>query len=321
LLGDRIAVPEHFDSRFVATLLPDERDVVVIDTLYSLAPHNSRDTELLLASLNSIVTWYQLELRGRTQHGEGVLKVKLADWDGVLVANPGALGARAVSRLLAAFQPLRNADCLPTAEELARPERQAFDRTYLELVGAKEAEGTRLELERELRAAIGERHHRAHSLDEAKAFRAKTKKVTASVDAFASRIAAQLEPFPDPRAYTQSEDGTLILISTPFEGALRVGEDLFTHGEVFAGEERIASAGDPLAAEFVRGVLLHDPEMNAVTVPKGKQLEASVAAWGEAILEWQKRFEEIARNGLRSVTDDRLKREMRDRALVLLHAR
>jgi hypothetical protein len=316
----RLAVPEHFGSRFIATLIPPDEDLVVIDTLYSVRPREGVRPDVLLASLNSLLTWYQLELRGRTQHGEGVLKVKLADWDGVLVLNGARLGDVTTQALLDAFEPLRTRPTLPVAEELARPDRQTFDRAYLKLCGAPDAEGARLALERELRAGIGERHQRAHSVDEARASRPMVKRATASVDAFASRIAAQLEPFPDPRTFTEKEGETLILIATPFEGPLRVGDDLFTQGDVFAGEDRIASAGEPLAAQFVRGVLLHDPELTAVNAPEGKELERAVALWDDAIRVWQARFDEVAKSVLGSVADDRLQIEIRTRARALLHA-
>jgi hypothetical protein len=104
----RLVVPEHFDRRFVASLIPAERDAVVIDKLFSIEPHQGIDSEFLLASLNSLLTWYQLEMRGRTQLGEGVLEVKIADWNGVLVLDPRALDKAKVDSLLSSLNPLRN---------------------------------------------------------------------------------------------------------------------------------------------------------------------------------------------------------------------
>ena len=67
-------------------------EAVVIDTCYWAELTERTDSQLVLASLNSLLTWYQLELRGRTQHGEGVLKVKIPDWHGILLLDPESLG-------------------------------------------------------------------------------------------------------------------------------------------------------------------------------------------------------------------------------------
>jgi hypothetical protein len=75
----RLAVPEHFDKRFIATaLVGDAAERVVIDTCY-VVELQEQHQDLMTAALNSLLTWYQIELRGRTQHGEGVLKVKIPD--------------------------------------------------------------------------------------------------------------------------------------------------------------------------------------------------------------------------------------------------
>ncbi len=318
----RLAVPEHFDRRFIASLIPAEQDAVVIDTLYSVEPYEDIHPEFLLATLNSLLTWYQLEMRGRTQHGEGVLKVKIADWNGVLVLDPRALGKSDVPSLLASFDPLRNRPMATVDDELVDPERVHFDENYLSLCRARDPASLRQEIERALRAAMSERHERARSVDEAKAVKSASKKVTASVDAFASRIAATMEPYPDPRQFTgTAKEDDVILVSTPWDGTLSVGEDLLSQGQVFAGSQVIANAGDILAAQYVRAVLLHDPEDTTVTVPRGKQLINTMNKWEAECKRWLRRFEETSSKTLVAVADERTKNQIRERALLLLHAR
>jgi hypothetical protein len=201
------------------------------------------------------------------------------------------------------------------------PRRVEFDEHYLSLCGASDPTSLRQEIERELRAAMSERHERARSVDEAKAIKAASKKVRASVDAFASRIAAAIESYPDPRQFIGGTvEGDLILVSTPWDGALSVGEDLLSQGQVLAADQVIANAGDILVAQFVRAVLLHDPEATTVTVPRGDELIDTMNQWDLACKEWLARFEDAAAKILVAVADERTKNQIRDRALLLLHA-
>ena len=321
----RLAIPEHFDRRFVSSLIPADFDAVVIDTLYSVEPHAGVDPSFLLASLNTLLTWYQLETRGRTQHGEGVLKVKIADWDSVLILDPREIVEEEKTSLLSSFNPLRERRTWAVDREVVDSDRLRFDERYLSLCGAEDPASLRTDVERQLRAAMSERHERARSMDQAKAAKSAPKKATASVDAFASRIAARLEPYPDPRQFAPKtlDDGqsNTILVSTPWEGTLSVGEDLLSQGDVLAGEQIIAHAGDLLAAQYVRGVLLHDPDSAAVAVPLGEERVETMKQWESECKSWLRRFEEESEKTLVSVADARTKAQVRERALLFLHAR
>lgn len=250
-----------------------------------------------------------------------MLKVKIADWAGVLVINPASLDEAQRELLLDGFNPLAGRETLSVVEEVTDTDRIAFDELYLQLCGAKDPGALRIAIERELRAAMGERHERAHSLDEAKALKAKITKVTASVDAYATRVAALLEPHPDPRAYVdEGAPSNLILVASPWDGPLRIGEDLLTQGQVLAGDQPIAQAGDMQASQFLRSVLLHDPDLSSVPVPLGDELERVMQRWNNEIVDWRERFEEAIRKTTAGVADDRTKRQIRARALELLHA-
>lgn len=318
----RIAVPEHFDTRFVATLIPAGEDAVVLDTLYNVAPRSPAFASVIAASLNSALTALQLEMRGRTQHGEGVLKVKIADWEGLLILNPESLSRGAGRELLRAFRPLIEREVEALDAEMANPDRVAFDETYLRLLHDDEPAAMRVGIERDLRSAVNERRERSKSVAAAKAGRTATRRVAASVDAFASRMAAVTEAFPDPRTYLPHGAPTdLVLVSQPFDGRISVGEDLFSQGDVLAGDQRIASTGDLRAAQFVRSVLLHDPELNAIGVPVADHLPDVIADWENAVSEWRRGFESTCERMLSTFEDSRLREQIRERALTLLHER
>jgi hypothetical protein len=107
----------------------------------------------------------------------------------------------------------------------------------------------------------------------------------------------------------------LVAVRLPVDGTLTIGEDLFTHGIVFAGSEPVAEPGEPKAAQFVRGALLHDPTQDVVEVPTEPFLTRT------ATDEWFAAFERAARDALRGIADARLKEEIVNRALVMGHAR
>jgi hypothetical protein len=321
ITGPRIALPEHFDSRYLATILPARDDTVVIDTLYTFTPTESDTVELIWASLNSLLTWYQIELRGRTQHGQGVLKVKIPDYGGILVANPARLSRPRARALLSAFGEISSEPLTDSLEVVSSINRIAFDEMYLQAIRWQNPAAGRLLLERELRAAIGERQERKASVAEAKLDRRHAIDVTASIDAYASRLAAGVDPFPDPRRFASRTCGVhAVAIASPFEGRLTIGTELFNQGEVFAGGVRIAQTPNMLSAEYTRVVLLHDPGMTHVDVPVEPELSRVMALWQSAVVEWQARFEQAAEGLTLTITDSRVQRAIRQRALLLLHA-
>jgi hypothetical protein len=267
------------------------------------------------------MTWYQLELRGRTQHGEGVLKVKIPDWHGILVLNPDATDAKRSEVLAGLWAEISDIDPGAAVDALPEPARVRFNREILEAWGSSVPDQARLHVERELRAAIAERHSRKESVAEAKRDRTPVRRATASVDAFASRIAATLEPFPDPRQFVPDDCATVnVPISESSTGTIRVGDNLFSYNSVFSGDVLIASGPDQASALFIRGVLLHDPELTQVEIPMQPSMSNVVERWTAAGREWKEEFGRVAREHLTTIADERLSNQIRDRALVLLHA-
>ncbi len=318
--GPRIIIPEHHDRRYVATLLSAEQAAVVIDKLFVVELSAEADAEVVLASLNSSLTWYQLELRGRTQLGEGVLEVKVPDLAGLLVLNPSALRKGERLQLLKAFAPLKARRVSSSLELLADPDRVAFDTRCLECIRVDGLEAIRLTVGRELRAAVAERSERRESVADAK-LDSQRRRVTASVDAYASRVAAKMEAFPDPRALVRRSATTeIIAIAHSESGRIRVGDDLFTHNDIFVGDERVATAANPRGAQFIRGVLLRDPDLTAVAVPVEPDLTEVMGKWEHQVAEWQTKFDAVLAWVLVGIPDERTRNAIRDRALALLHA-
>lgn len=321
ITSSRIALPEHFDRRYIATLIPADNNAVVIDTLYSFTASDVSNTELIWAELNSLLTWYQIELRGRTQHGQGVLKVKIPDYGGILVGSPAALSVADKQKLLSAFRKISGLHLSRSLDVVSTPDRVAFDTLYLKLLGFANPEGMRLDLERELRSAINERQERKLSVVDAKVERKKTSNVAASVDAFASRVAASMEQFPDPRVYLNSGISVQpVVITAPIEGSLTVGVELFNQGEILSGNISVARARTILAAQFVRAVLMRDPALDYVNVPEEEALQHIMSKWRSEADKWRLAFDKAFESVAQGVRDDRTKEAIRLRALELLHA-
>jgi len=317
----RIVFPEHIDRRYVFTFVEKADESIVIDKLYLIELHDHKDAHLIHASLNSLLTWYQVELRGRSQLGEGVLELKIPDFAGLLILNPNKISASQKKDLLRAFAEVPSPGEGPSLSELGTAQRYAFDLTYLKTCGFKKPEALLLRLEHSLRALAGERSERKLSVADAKISRRKMTNVAASIDAYASRLAASIEPHPDPRTFV--EDGVAtetVTILAPVDGALEVGLELFNQGEVFAGGTCIARASTILAAQFVRGVLLVQPELSHVEVPKPRDLEKVMNEWMRASRTWHKRFQGAAEKSLVGLDDLRTRTSIEQRALRLLHA-
>ncbi|WP_339155519.1 hypothetical protein [Actinomadura luteofluorescens] len=316
----RIVVPEHVDVRYPVSLLgPDEDDHVVIDKLYVARLYRPDDGHVLLAGLSSLLTWFQLELRGRTQLGQGVLELKKPDWGGVLVLNPAFLDDAHRATLLDAFAPLSSRQETNGVAALTDADREAFDERYLSMMGLGDPAEFRMLLAEELRAAVQERHLRRQSVAEARASQRRVQRSSSSVDGYAARIVAAMDPHPDPRHLVPAGARmTTVPITGSVEGPLSVGDDLFTYGQVFAGTERVANTIDDESARFVMAVLRHDPELTAVDVPaKAAVVMELLEVESQA---WIRRFDRAAQPILQGIAETRLREAVRRRALQLLHA-
>jgi hypothetical protein len=317
----RIVFPEHIDRRYVFTLVSKDDSSVVIDKLYLFEPNEDEDAQFIHAALNSLLTWYQVELRGRSQLGEGVLELKIPDYAGLFVLNSRKITGRKRGEVLRTFAELQNPGSAPSLAELGSAARYAFDLTYLTACGFADPESAILRLEQELRALAGERSERRLSVADAKVSRRKLTNVAATIDAYAARLAASIEPHLDPRNFIDQETATeSVGILAEVNGPLEVGVELFNQGEVFAGDVCVARSNSILAAHFVRGVLLVQPDVSRVDVPTPRDIERIIDEYTRASRRWHTRFEVAAERALVGIEDARTRASIQQRALRLLHA-
>jgi hypothetical protein len=247
--------------------------------------------------------------------------LKIPDFDGLLVLNPDGVSAREVKSLLNAFADLPSPGGSQSLSELGTAARYTFDRMYLRLCGVREPETVILRIEQALRALAGERSERKLSVADAKISRRKITNVAASIDAYAARLASLLEPHPDPRTFV--EEGTTtetVAILGEVEGHLDVGVELFNQGEVLAGGNCVARAGTMVAAQFVRGVLLVQPDLSQVEVPVSASIGKVIDDWTRASRRWQIQFQSHLERTLVGIEDPRTRKSIEQRALKLLHA-
>lgn len=318
----RIVLPEHHGRRYVFTIIEANDPSVVIDTLYSFTPLDESDVAFIHAGLNSLLAWYQIELRGRSQHGEGVLKVKLPDYRGIMLASPATVAPEKKAAVMTAYAGLSDSGSGPSLEELGSAERLAFDLAYLHACGFEKPEEAVVLLEQELRALSGERVERKLSVSDAKISRRKATNVAASVDAYAARIASSLQPYPDPRNFMDADDDLVdVPITGPIEGPIVVGTELFDMGEVTAGGRRVAKATSISAAQIVKAVLLIEPTVTMIKIPKGNRLLRLLREWQSAVKRWQTVFDTTADQVLTGVTDVRTREAVINSAMVLMHAK
>lgn len=317
----RIVVPEHIDRRYVFTLVPAANEGVVIDTLYVYEPSCEADAAFIHMGMNSLLSWYQIELRGRSQHGEGVLKVKLPDYRGVRILNPDTVSEGERAALLARFALLEKVATGPSLVELGEPMRDAFERAYLAACGFKDPEHTARRLEQELRALSGERVERKLSVANAKVSRRKTTNAAASIDAYAARLAASTPSYPNPIDFADlSGDVGAIVINGPVFGTISLGTGLFETGLVTVDGDIVAEAGTPLAAELVRAALIINPNLAAIHLPSGKDLEKAHKKWSKAVQLWQEAFDAELDRIASAIHDPRTRDAVRSAALKTLHA-
>jgi hypothetical protein len=162
---------------------------------------------------------------------------------------------------------------------------------------------------------------RRQSVAAAKTERRKATDIETIIEAYAARLATRLPTFPDPRALLPKKVPTIAVeVLGRVEGQLVVGDNLFDQNQVLAGDAIVAETRSPLEAQYVRAVLLHEPELKEVDVPQPPALHLVIAAWQGRVRAWQKDFTEAAEELLRGVGEKRTTAAIKSRALALLHA-
>lgn len=111
--------------------VPDQRLVV-------LNANNRDQLEIIVALLNSIITFLSIEMRGTTRN-LGVLDLNANDFKRLRVLNPNTLNEQQINSILNAFEPLKQRPIGTIFEEIRMPDRINFDRTILRCYGIDES--------------------------------------------------------------------------------------------------------------------------------------------------------------------------------------
>lgn len=109
---------------------------------------------------------------------------------------------RDCSDILEAFAPMSDKDTTWDLHQVDDDVRADFDRAYLKPIVNDPEEARQFVALRSVTGA-SERHDRAVSVKELKSQAKRQRRVAASLDAYASRLAALLEPYPDPRTFAR----------------------------------------------------------------------------------------------------------------------
>lgn len=312
--GPKIIVPEHLDRRYCATLVPANQDVVVLDKLFTVAPKKPADAVKLLLGLNSVLTWCQLELRGRTQLGQGVLEVKIPDLAGVLVPDPDKIDDAVVN----AFKALSASPSAFDADKMFSETRTAFEEVLFDTLDIHAVDGDAFEaLSTQFQLMSAERRQRAESTKQERSAKAKPARGVASADGFATEVLRLLgQIFPSPQDYVPAgAELDVVEIDGIVESPLTIGQSLMDAGMLLSAGTPIANTDDFDRADFVRVALLSHPALREVQVPSAKQAKEVMATWYAAVATWNTKFEEALEKALSGVMDPRLRLTIKTQAL------
>ncbi len=109
------------------------QEVMTSNTFFGISFHTEQD--LYAALLNSTLTFLFVELTGRQTWGEGVLYIYGPELKDLPVPQVAQIPIPLRKRILKAFDPLRQRQIMPIAQEVKQKDRQALDRAVLEALG------------------------------------------------------------------------------------------------------------------------------------------------------------------------------------------
>ncbi len=163
--------PRFIDRRFfmahcVTPLVEDQ-------TFYGLtlaAPWQAK-TDLIAALLNSTLSYWLMEMRGRTNLGEGVLQFSRQDMADFPIIRPDIFPEAEREELARLFQGLSQQPILPIAAEVKRPERVLLDELILKRLTPDNPRIIRERLVDSLLQGVDERHERARHRRDAQRMR------------------------------------------------------------------------------------------------------------------------------------------------------
>ncbi len=129
-----------FDKRFFFCY--SEMPLIEDQTFYGLILNNSfqKYKELVIALANSTLSYYLLEIFGRTSLGKGALQYAISDMANHRIINPKIFPEKVKQEIILRFQYLKEREIRSIFEEVKMNDRLAFDKVIFDWLGFSEVE-------------------------------------------------------------------------------------------------------------------------------------------------------------------------------------
>jgi hypothetical protein len=103
--------------------------------MFEWCSNEEHDLSFISAALNSTLTYMLLEIMGRQNLGEGVLKIIGPELSTLVVLDPKIVTEEVRNTIIKRYQTLKCRDIKPIAQEIKQKDRQALDTAVLEALG------------------------------------------------------------------------------------------------------------------------------------------------------------------------------------------
>lgn len=113
----------------------ENQDVLASDVIFEWTLRAKEKAELALALLNSTLTYFLLEMVGRINLGEGVLKIIGPELASLMILNPDAVEEKMARKIVRYYEKLRKRDVAAIQKEVTQADRQELDKAVLEALG------------------------------------------------------------------------------------------------------------------------------------------------------------------------------------------
>ncbi len=129
-----------FDRRFFFCY--SEIPLIEDQTFYGLILKDSfeKDKELVIALANLSVSYYLLEIFGRTSLGKGALQYAIGDMNSHRIVNPKIIPQKIQQEIISKFKPIRDREIQSIFEEVKMNDRLDFDKVIFKWLNFSERE-------------------------------------------------------------------------------------------------------------------------------------------------------------------------------------
>ena len=125
-------ISRFIDQRF---FIPALIHTEIADTFFIGESINEENSSLLRALMNSTLYYFEIELKGRVNLGEGLLTFYGPDIKSTLVINPDHISHYSQANILKTYKALQKRKIKNISEEVKQKDRRALDAAVLEALG------------------------------------------------------------------------------------------------------------------------------------------------------------------------------------------